>query len=97
MPPTLLPSVSSSLLGVARRIDAGKLTIQGLDVRGGRFLDRTHSSERAHGRTEQRDAGEKEQCFLFGGSWHGATLIRAARSNGTDFAREGPFCGAQSD
>jgi hypothetical protein len=58
----------------ARGIDGGELAVERAGVRGGNGVDRPHGSERAHRGAEQTDAGEEEEGFLFGGSWHAPSV-----------------------
>jgi hypothetical protein len=82
MAPPTLPRGALSLprLRAPRRIDRGELTVQRAGIDSRHFVDRAHGSEGTDRSAEQADAGEEEQRFLFGGSWHDATVMRHAPS-----------------
>lgn len=73
------------LLRFARGIDGRQLAVQRARVCRGNGVDGSHGPQRADRCAEEADAGEEEERFFFGGSWHapriaGRTRIRLIRS-----------------
>lgn len=76
-----------TLLHTPRRIDRGKLTLERSAVLLRKLFDTPDGPECSDRSAEQRDAGEKEERFPFGGCWHAPTIGLCARLSPTKFSR----------
>jgi len=50
----------------SRRIDGGELVLEGAAIGLWQLLDRADGAEGTHRRAKESDAGDEEECFLFG-------------------------------
>ena len=89
------PSASSWLclvtaLHASRRIDGGELILERSAVLLRKLLDAPDRAQRTHGRTEQGDAGEKEERFLFGWGRHAPMVSLHGASRASKLSLGGP-------
>lgn len=71
----------------ARRIDRGELPIERVGAGFGNLLYRPDRAQSADGGAEERETGEKEERFLFGGSRHAVSLTYEPSAHRIKFLR----------
>ena len=61
-------------------IDGGELAGQRLSVRGVRRAIAPRRTHHTYARAEDDDSREEQQCFSFGGRWHGDKIVSPVTS-----------------